>query len=73
MSNYVTKSDLKNATDTNRHQDTSKIAKNADLTSLKSNVDKLDTDKLETTADLTTLSKKMMLLKTVYNAFYLIY
>ena len=63
MSNYVTKSDLKNATDTNRHQDTSKIAKNADLTSLKSNVDKLETDKLETTVDLTTLSKKMMLLK----------
>ena len=26
LSNYVTKSDLKNATDTNRHQDTSKIA-----------------------------------------------
>ena len=73
MSNYVTKSDLKNATDTNRHQDTSKIAKIADLTSLKSNADKLDTDKLETTVDLTTLSKKMMLLKTVYNAFYLIY
>lgn len=54
LSNYVTKSDLKNARDTNRHQDTSKIAKNADLASLKSNVHKLET----TPVDLTKPSKK---------------
>ena len=53
LSNYVTKYDLKNAKDTKRHQDTSKIVKNADLASLKSNVD------LEATpVDLTKLSKK---------------
>ena len=64
LSNYVTKSDLKNATDTNRQQDTSKIAKNAHLARLKSNVDNFDIDKLETTpVDLTKLCKKMMLLK----------
>ena len=53
LSNYVTKYDLKNATDTKRHQDTPKIVKNTDLASLKSNVD------LEATpVDLTKLSKK---------------
>ena len=63
MFNYVTKPDLKNATVTNRQQDT-KIAKNAHLASLKSNVDNFDIDKLETTpVDLTKLRKKMMLLK----------
>ena len=44
---------MKNATDTKRHQDTPKIVKNADLASLKFNVD------LEATpVDLTKLSKK---------------
>ena len=43
MSNYATKSDLKNATGV----DTSKFAKKIDLASLKSNVDKLDIDKLK--------------------------
>ena len=43
LSNYATKADLKNATGV----DTSKFAKNVDLASLKSEVDKLDIDKLE--------------------------
>ena len=43
LSNYATKSDLKNATGV----DTSKFAKNVDLASLKSNVDKSDIDKLK--------------------------
>ena len=41
--NHATKADFKNATSVN----TSKIAKKADLASLKSNVDKLDIDKLK--------------------------
>ena len=47
LSNYATKADLKNATAV----DTSPFAKATDLTSLKSNVDKLDTDKLKTIPD----------------------
>ena len=43
LSNYATKSDLKNATDV----DTSKFGKKFDLASLKSNVDKLDIGKLK--------------------------
>ena len=43
LSNYATKSDLKNATGV----DTSKFAKKVDLANLKSNVDKLDIDKLK--------------------------
>ena len=43
LSNYATKSDLKNATGV----DTSKFAKKDDITNLKSNVDKLDIDKLK--------------------------
>ena len=43
LSNYATKVDLRNATG----DDISKFAKNFDLASLKSEVDKLDTDKLE--------------------------
>ena len=43
LSNYATKTDLKNATRVN----TSKFAKKVDLASLKSNVDKLDIDKLK--------------------------
>ena len=41
LSNYAMKSNLKNATGV----DTSEFAKKVDLTSLKSNVDKLDIDK----------------------------
>ena len=43
LSNYATKADLKNAIGIS----TSKVAKKADLPSLKSNVDKLDVDKLK--------------------------
>ena len=43
LSNYATKTDLKNATGI----DTSSFAKNLDLANLKSNVGKLDIDKLK--------------------------
>ena len=43
LSNYATKTDLKNATVVN----TSSFAKKTDLANLKSNVDKLDIDKLK--------------------------
>ena len=43
LSNYATKTDLKNATE----MDTSSFAKKVNLASLKSNVDKLDIDKLK--------------------------
>ena len=43
LSNYETKSDLKNATGV----DTSKLAAKSDLASLKDEVDKLDIDKLK--------------------------
>ena len=43
LSNEATKTDLKNATGS----DTSKFAKNVDLTNLKSNIDELDIDKLK--------------------------
>ena len=43
VSNYATKSDLKNATGV----DTSKFAKKVDLASLKSFIDKLDIDRLK--------------------------
>ena len=43
LSNYAPKADFKNASGV----DTSKFAKNVDLASLRSNVDKLDNDKLK--------------------------
>ena len=43
LSNYATKTDLKNTTGT----DTSSFAEKVDLASLKSNFDKLDIDKLK--------------------------
>ena len=43
MSNYATKTDLKNATGVG----TSKFAKRVDLGNLKSNVDRSDIDKLK--------------------------
>ena len=43
LSNYATKSDLKNATGV----DTSKFAKKVDLANLKSDANKLDIDKLK--------------------------
>ena len=64
MSNYATKTDLKNVT----HVDVSSFASKTNLASLKSEVDKIDADKLKTVpVDLAKLSKnvvKMMLLKT---------
>ena len=45
LSNYATKSDLKNATGI----DTSKLAAKSDLVSLKAEVNKLDIDKLKCT------------------------
>ena len=53
MSNYATKTDLKNAT----HVDTSSFALKPNLANLKSEVDKLDFDKLgPVPADLSKLS-----------------
>ena len=46
LSNYGTKSVLKNA----RGTDTSKLAAKSDLVSLKAEADKLDTDKLKNVA-----------------------
>ena len=44
LSNYATKTDIKNIT----HIDTSSFALKTNLASLKTEVDKLDTDKLKT-------------------------
>ena len=56
LSNYATKTDLKNA----RGIDTSSFAKKVDLANLKSNVDKLDIDKLKNvTNNLTNLKSKV--------------
>ena len=56
MSNYATKTDLKNATGI----DTSSFAKKVDLANLKSNVDKLDIDKLKNVpTNLTNLKSKV--------------
>ena len=55
LSNYATKTNLKNAT----YVDTSKSAKKVDLASLKSNVDKLDIGKLKNVpANLSNLKSK---------------
>ena len=62
LSNYATKTDLKNIT----HIDTSSFALKTSLASLKTEVDKLDIDKLaQVPVDLSKLSDvvKMMLLK----------
>ena len=67
MSNYATKSDLKNATEI----DTSKLAAKSDLASLKAEVDKIDVDKLKTVfVDLSKLSNVVnndVVKKTVYD------
>ena len=56
LSNYATKSDLKQATGV----DTSRFAKKTDLTNLKSDVDKLDIDKLKyVPSDLSSLKSKV--------------
>ena len=65
LSNYATKTDLKNVT----HVDTSNFALKTNLASLKTEVDKLDIDKLAPVpTDLSKLSDavKMMLLKKLF-------
>ena len=65
LSNYATKTDLKNVT----HVDTSSFALKTNLASLKTEVDKLDIDKLAPVpTDLSKLSDavKMMLLKKLF-------
>ena len=65
LSNYATKTDLKNE----RHVDTSRFALKTNLVGLKTEVDKLDIDKLvPVPVDLSKLSDvvKMMWLKKLY-------
>ena len=65
LSNYATKTDLKNVT----HVDTSSFALKTNLANLKTEVDKLDIDKLvPVPTDLSKLSNvvKKMLLKKMY-------
>ena len=65
LSNYATKTDLKNVT----HVDTSSFALKANLANLKTEVDKLDIDKLAPVpVDLSKVSDviKMMLLKKMF-------
>ena len=67
LSNYATKTDLKNVT----HVDTSNFALKTNLANLKTEVDKLDADKLKTVpVDLSKLSnvaKNEVVKKTVYD------
>ena len=66
MSNYTTKTDLKNVT----HIDTSSFALKTNLANLKPEVDKLDIEKLApVSVDLSKLSDvvKMMLLKKLHD------
>ena len=64
LSNYATKSDIKNIT----HVDTSNFALKTNLANLKSDVDKLDTEKLKTVAvDLSKLSNVVKNEETVYD------
>ena len=68
MSNYATKTDLKNVT----HVDVSSFASKTNLASLKTEVDKIDVDKLKTVpVDLAKLSdvvKNDVVKKTQYNS-----
>ena len=67
LSNYATKTDLKNVS----HVDVSSFALKSNLVSLKTEVDKIDADKLKTVpVDLTKLSsvvKNDVVKKTEYN------
>ena len=67
MSNYATKTDLKNVT----HVDVSSFASKTNVVSLKTEVDKLDIDKLTTVPDdlakLSNLVKNDVARKTEYN------
>ena len=67
LTNYATKTDLKNIT----HVDVSSFASKTNLAALKTEVDKIDTDKLKTApvdlAKLTNAVKNDLVKKTVYN------
>ena len=67
LSNYATKTDLKNIT----HVDVSSFASKTNLAALKTEVDKIDTDKLKTTptdlAKLTNAIENDVVKKTEYN------
>ena len=67
LSNYATKTDLKNVT----HDDFSNFALKSNLASLKTEVDKLDMDKLTPVpndlAKLSNVVKNAVVKKTVYN------
>ena len=67
LTNYVTKTDLKNIT----HIDVSSFASNTNSAALKTEVDKIDIDKLKTVpvdlAKLTNTVENDLVKKTVYN------
>ena len=68
LTNYATKTDLKNIT----HVDVSSYASKTNLAALKTEVDKMDVDKLKTTptdlAKLSNVVKNDVVKKTDYNA-----
>ena len=68
MSNYATKTDLKNVT----HVDVSSFASKTNLASLKNEIDKTDADKLKTVPDdlakLINVVKNDFVKKTEYNS-----
>ena len=68
LTNYATKTDLKNIT----HVDVSSFASKTNLAALKTEVDKIDTDKLKTAptdlAKLTNAIENDVVKKTDYNA-----
>ena len=68
LTNYATKTDLKNIT----HVDVSSFASKTNLAALKTEVDKIDVDKLKTTpidlAKLSNVVKNEVVKKTDYNA-----
>ena len=68
LTNYATKTDLKNIT----HVDVSSFASKTNLAALKTEVDKIDVDKLKTTpinvAKLSNVVKNEVVQKTDYNA-----
>ena len=67
LTNYATKTDLKNIT----HIDVSSFASKTNLATLKTEVDKIDVDKLKTVpvdlAELTNAAENDLVKKTVYN------
>ena len=63
LSNYATKTDLKNVT----YLDTSSFALKTNLASLKTKVDKLDIDKLVNLSKLSDAVKKDVVKKVVYD------